>query len=105
MVKVCSWWGESGPQSVYVGSTIADRGPLLSRRREVKGSRTTADGRDVPASSSAPASTTVPGSTGAAATKDVTKYHGTTTQTPGPSFGERLQNFGTDWQGFASLLF
>jgi cell division protease FtsH len=44
------------------------------------------------------------GTTGAAATQDVTKYKGTTT-VPSPSVSERIQQFGNDWQGFASLLF
>jgi cell division protease FtsH len=46
----------------------------------------------------------VTGTTGAAATQDVTKYKGTTT-VPSPSVSERIQQFGNDWQGFASLLF
>jgi cell division protease FtsH len=50
------------------------------------------------------ASTTAPGTTGAAASRDLSKYTGTAS-VPGPSFTERLQNFGTDWQGFASLIF
>ncbi|HEY4094992.1 MAG TPA: AAA family ATPase [Baekduia sp.] len=49
-------------------------------------------------------SATPANSTGAAATRDLKKYTGTTS-IPGPSFTERIQQFGNDWQGFASLLF
>ncbi|HMJ33877.1 MAG TPA: AAA family ATPase [Baekduia sp.] len=55
------------------------------------------------ASSSTPASGRGD-TTGANATKDVSQYKGTTT-VPKPTVTERIQQFGNDWQGFASLLF
>jgi cell division protease FtsH len=56
-----------------------------------------------PGQTSTTAKTTT-GTTGAGATKDVSQYKGTTT-VPQPTVSERIQQFGNDWQGFASLLF
>ncbi|MCW2986112.1 MAG: hflB, partial [Conexibacter sp.] len=61
------------------------------------------------ASSSTPASgqgtsTTAAATSGANATRDVKKFKGTTA-VPKPTVSERVQQFGNDWQGFASLLF
>jgi cell division protease FtsH len=95
-----------------VGKTIADFGPVLSSgQEEVKDLTTAADARDVSghASSTTPAATTA--GTGQAPTQTnpfrAVEAAKTTNviSVPKPSLSERLQQFGSDWQGFASLLF
>src|SRR4051812_33362544 len=97
---------------------LADSGPVLSRGSVsapgFKGWRAAADGREVsaavstttPSSSSAAAqaSSSTPGTTGANASRNLSQYKGTTAQ-PQLSVTERIQQFGNDWLGFASLLF
>jgi cell division protease FtsH len=55
-------------------------------------------------SAAAQASSSTPGTTGANASRNLSQYKGTTAQ-PQLSVTERIQQFGNDWQGFASLLF
>jgi cell division protease FtsH len=73
-----------------------------------------ADGEEVSGSSTSPASTsTKTTASGSKASKtSTTKIEGDTNQgvttkiaVPKESFAEKVQNFGTDWQGVASLLF
>jgi cell division protease FtsH len=83
-------------------------------RTDVKGGASRADGRGVSVSSTSPASTQTTASTGGSTPKtSTTPVQGNTNKgtsstliaVPKQSFSEKVQQFGSDWQGFASLLF
>jgi cell division protease FtsH len=66
---------------------------------------TTTNPKTSAAAGGAKASTSIPANTtGATASKKLSDYKGTSVQ-PQPSVTERIQQFGNDWQGFASLIF
>jgi cell division protease FtsH len=87
--------------------TIADCGPLFQvRLRTIKDAPFSADGRDVSGSSTSPASTsTTPKATKLKIEGDTNQGTQTKIAVPKESFAEKVQNFGTDWQGVGSLLF
>src|SRR3954453_18788244 len=95
--------------------SVADFGPLWQADAGVKTSRSRADGEGVPVSGSSttPESTQTTAKTtptgkftsvaGAPKSSDVANK--TVIAVPQQSFSEKVQQFGTDWQGVASLMF